>query len=113
MNLPLPLASLILIASVAGVAHGHDWYDPVCCAGPSGPSPTSGDCHPIPKESVRPIAGGYEVTLVPGDHPRVLSPQHFALTQDKARLSEDNRYHACLYPDQNTLRCFYAPATGF
>jgi hypothetical protein len=38
----------------------------------------------------------------------VTRPHHFTLPQAKARRSRDAEYHLCLYPTEDTLRCFYA-----
>ncbi|WP_268995469.1 hypothetical protein [Microvirga roseola] len=31
----------------------------------------------------------------------------------KVKPSADRRYHACLFPNQDHIRCFYAPPVGF
>lgn len=83
-------------------------YDTWCCNGDG----HSGDCQEIPSSAVKPIEGGWQVTLVPGDHRLVTRVHVFQIPQSNTRMSSDGRFHACLYPDENTLRCFYAPPMG-
>lgn len=95
-------------------ARGHEapsgWsYDPWCCSG----NQVAGDCQEIPTTSVKPIPGGYQITLDVGDH-RLVSRLHvFQIPQAETRDSPDGRFHACLHPTEDNLRCFYAPPVGF
>jgi hypothetical protein len=67
----------------------------------------------ISSSNVQIVDGGYQVTLAPGDH-RLATRRHvFLLSQDLTRRSKDGEYHLCLFPDENTPRCFYAPDMGF
>ena len=106
--------SFFTILALAGAAFAHDaasgWqYEQYCCNGDS----HGGDCQMIPATAVRIIDGGYQVTLAPGDH-RLATRRHiFRVPQDAARHSQDGEYHLCLYPTEDTPRCFYAPDMGF
>jgi hypothetical protein len=107
------LLSLVGLA-FAGPMVAHDapsgWqYAQFCCSGNS----ENGDCQMIPATAVRIVEGGFEVTLAPGDH-RLATRRHvFHLSQDAARRSQDGAYHLCLYPTEDTPRCFYVPDMGF
>lgn len=84
-------------------------YDASCCHAIG----LRGDCQPIPNASVKPIPGGYQITLGPGDHRLATRVHVFQIEESKTRRSTDGQYHACLYPTENDLRCFYAPPMGF
>lgn len=86
----------------------HEWYDPNCCNG----NGMSGDCQAIPARAVKVVNGGYEITLLPGDHRLVTKPHTWFRKVEESRISKDDDFHACLYPDENTLRCFYALPLG-
>lgn len=91
-------------------AYAHDapsgWaYDPYCCNGDG----ETGDCQMIPSRTVKIVDGGYKITLEPGDHRLVTHLHVFVMPQRKTMHSPDGAYHLCLFPDENTLRCFYAP----
>ena len=103
-------AALIFSGPVLAHDATSGWqYEQFCCNGNS----HNGDCQMIPATTVRIIAGGYQVTLAPGDH-RLATRRHiFRLPQDAARRSQDGEYHLCLYPTEDTPRCFYAPDMGF
>lgn len=104
----------LVLVGWAGGAFAHDapsgWqYDPLCCNGDS----HAGDCQMISSSTVRIVKGGYEVTLAPGDH-RLATRRHvFLLSQWLTRRSRDGEYHLCLFPNEDTPRCFYAPDMGF
>lgn len=83
-------------------------YDAYCCNG----NRVNGDCEMIPASSVRVTPDGYEVTLRPGDHRMVTVKHVFHKSYSETRVSTDNEYHACLFPDEHTLRCLYAPPMG-
>jgi hypothetical protein len=100
---------LLLASTVSAVPHSARSgmpYDPWCC--------NSTDCAEIAGVAVTEVRGGYRVTLRRGQHPMVKSESvtHFVALKD-ARASDDGRFHACLYPDEHTMRCFYAPPGGF
>lgn len=110
MMLLLSLAPLAL----AGPALAHDasggWqYEAFCCNG----NDHNGDCQMIPAATVRIITGGFRVTLAPGDHRLATRSHIFLLPQNTARRSQDGEYHLCLYPTEDTPRCFYVPDMGF
>jgi hypothetical protein len=95
-------------------AEGHDaplgWsYDNWCCNGDE----HEGDCQPVPESAVQSIDGGYQITLKPGEHHLVTEPHTWTRTMKQSRWSKDENYHVCLYPNEDTLRCFYAPPMGF
>lgn len=108
----------ILLAGVlvayASCVQAHDshsgWrYEAFCCNGDN----HTGDCQMIPSDSVKVITGGYQLTLAPGDHRLVTKNHTFNFPQTNARRSQDSEYHLCLFPDENTPRCFYAPDMSF
>lgn len=91
-------------------AAGVTWkYDGFCCNGDS----RTGDCQMIPARSVKIVKGGFEITLKPGDHRLITRRHDFSLPQAQARRSKDEDYHLCLYPTEDTLRCFYAPDMSY
>lgn len=109
----MPILALIfgvwamLLASPAS-AHqsirGHA-YDPWCCNG--------GDCHELPPEAVTAGPDGWIVILRKGEHPMVTSPEvRHVIPYGKERPATDGRFHLCLYPTEDTTRCFYAPPSG-
>src|SRR5690349_12859091 len=78
-------------------SYGHQapsgWsYDPFCCNGK--------DCAEIPTETVKPVNGGYSVSLTPADHPMVTKPHTLLVPYDKVKNSQDGQYHICLYPTE-------------
>lgn len=107
------LAALLLffVATALAWAHTHGamQYDAWCCNG----STVTGDCQRIEPEAVKSVGDSYMVTLGPGDHRLATKPHVFMIRQTEARVSQDGDYHACLYPTEDTLRCFYAPPMGF
>lgn len=115
MVLAVLIMAFIMVAASAWLseAEAHQaptgWtFDGWCCSGNS----VTGDCQQVPSENITPIPGGVQLTLRPGDHPRVTAPQTYQMEQSKVRHSPDGRTYACLYPDQKTLRCLYLPPMG-
>jgi hypothetical protein len=107
-------ASCVYVGSAAAhEAHspsGVTWkYDGFCCNGDN----HTGDCQMISTKNVKIINGGYEIILGPGDHRLITRPHDFKLPQSQARRSQDEEYHLCLYPTEDTLRCFYAPDMSY
>ncbi|WP_112437112.1 MULTISPECIES: hypothetical protein [unclassified Rhizobium] len=95
-------------------AQAHDapsgWaYEPYCCNGDN----ETGDCQMIPPKSVAITPNGYRVTLLPGDHRLVTHAHVFLLPMGRAMKSGDGDYHLCLFPNEDTPRCFYAPEMGY
>ncbi|MDK4725448.1 hypothetical protein [Rhizobium phaseoli] len=84
-------------------------YDPYCCNGDG----ESGDCQSISSKTVRALHEGYEVTLLPGDHRLVTRRHVYLIPQAQTKESPDGAYHLCLFPNEDTVRCFYAPPLGF
>ena len=107
----IPILVMIAYASAVQAHEAHTgWsYEPFCCNG----NTLIGDCQAIPTHSVTITPGGYQLLLVPGDHRLITRSHIFRLKQSDARRSQDGSYHLCLFPDENTPRCFYAPDMGF
>jgi hypothetical protein len=102
----------LLFFTAAAMAHDapSGWkYDPYCCNGDG----ETGDCQMIPARTVTIVPGGYRVTLYPGDHRYITHAHIFMLPQRKTMHSPDGAYHLCLFPDENTPRCFYAPDMSY
>ena len=98
------------LAGVAAHEAKTGWtYDGFCCNGDG----HTGDCQTIATKNVKIIKGGYEIILVPGDHRMITRRHDFVLPQSEARRSQDSEYHLCLYPNEDTLRCFYAPDMSY
>jgi len=66
----------------------------------------------IPASTVKVVAGGFEVTLLPGQHRKVTKPQTYFITHKNARHSKDSDFHICLYPTEDRVQCFFAPPFG-
>jgi len=98
----------ILLTATTALAHKapsgweYDWY---CCSG--------SDCQEISEKHVKAVKGGYKVTMDVGDHVMVTKHHEYFIEQSKVRLSKDDKFHLCLWPDEDTLRCLYAPPMGF
>jgi hypothetical protein len=106
------LAIGCLALAVKAVAHeavSGFVYPASCCWGPS--AGRTGDCGEIPNASVREGPNGYELSLVPGDHPKVNAPLKLTVPYGKEQISPDSKYHVCLAPDLSP-RCFFAGAHG-
>lgn len=92
------------------VAQAHQapsgWeYDPACCSGR--------DCAAAPAGAVQEVAGGYRVTLLPGQHPMVQSAPFTAFVPHgdaRIRPSGDEHYHPCIWAGR--LLCLYRPPGG-
>jgi hypothetical protein len=107
------LGAAALIRAMTGDAGAHQapsgWaYPPVCCNG----NREHGDCQPIADRTVKPVAGGFRLTLAPGDHHMVTHAHVFDIPQSQAKPSPDGRYHVCLYPNEDRVQCFFAPTPG-
>ncbi|KAA3505309.1 hypothetical protein EXN24_01295 [Rhizobium rhizogenes] len=112
MRLVLTVLFLLMAFNATALAHeSHKGfkYESYCCNGDA----ETGDCQMIPTRSVRVTQDGYEVSLAPGDHRLVTRRHVFSWSQREARRSEDGEYHLCLFPDEDTPRCFYAPDMGY
>lgn len=99
------------VVSGAGAHEAHSGfkYARYCCNGDS----QTGDCQTIPMRAVTIAPGGYIISLGPGDHRLVTRNHVFNWSQDQTRRSEDGEYHLCLFPNEDTPRCFYAPDMGY
>jgi hypothetical protein len=96
---------------MAGGVSAHSWYDSSCCS--------DKDCAPIPFEAVRVTEDGYEVTLMPGEHPMVRKRlfQIIPFGSEDILQSQDMQYHACVIPGSPTtgipyIACFYVVGAG-
>lgn len=109
------LGLAIFLAVTTPKAKAHEamagWaYDPDCCNGNS----TTGDCQQIPDTSVTEGPNGFTVTLHPGDHRLVTRDHVWVVPLKSVRWdAPDGHYHACLWPTEDTLRCFYAPPVSY
>jgi len=106
--------ALSLAAATAAAAHESHMgmvYSPLCCQGTSGPNGT-GDCAPIPATAVKAVQGGFQIILNPGDHPLVTKPHQYFVPYGKEKHSTDGAWHACLWPSEDRMQCFYAPDQG-
>jgi len=95
------LGILAVLGIVAGFAqaqeHEHgvdglpDWYDPTCC--------NQRDCRPVPDSDI-------EFSTLPGGGIVArYKPTGNIFTQDRFKLSQDERYHVCIW--NGTSLCFY------
>src|SRR6185312_1997266 len=103
----------LAMAAYTSRAHAHMspmgmQYDGWCCRG----TDQHGDCAPIPATSVHATPDGWVIVLHPGDHPMVTKTHTYTKKYGEERESTDGSFHACLYPDESTLRCFYASPPG-
>ena len=93
--------AVVAIYGFAISARAHSFYDPWCC--------NQRDCQPIPAHAVEIVPEGYRVTLKPGEHHMVNETVVHVVPFSEARDAPDGAYHACLYPTQHVMRCFYRP----
>lgn len=93
--------ALVVLMFASPMVRSHSWYDPYCC--------NARDCAPIPSSAVEITDDGYRVTLHAGQHPMVTQTVTHMVPFDEALDSQDGAFHACLYPTQNVMRCFYRP----
>ena len=108
MRHALTIAALV---AMCGPALGHGWYSGTtsreglnCC--------NTVDCQPIAPHTVEEVRGGFQVTLKPGEHLMVSRPvSHFVPYRDMQH-SPDGKWHVCLFPNQDTVRCFFGPVGG-
>lgn len=81
-------------------------YDGACCS--------DRDCAELPKGAVKEGPEGYEVTILPGQHPMVKDEVFRATvpyTSTKVRQSPDGLYHGCVLPS-GFLICLYVGSRG-
>lgn len=105
----LVCAALTILLLLQAMAYAHEDYAPWCCNGDG----KTGDCQRISSKLVKPVDGGWSITLRPGDYRLVTQENHYSVRQQDARPSKDGEFHACLFPSEHTMRCFYAPPMGF
>ena len=109
--LPAIVFALFIMTMVKTYGHTavSGWtYDPLCCNG----NAMTGDCQKIPTRAVKPVEGGYRITIGPGDHRLATKPHTFFVKYGDEKKSGDSDYHLCLWPSENDARCFYAPPMG-
>ena len=111
---PIALALGSMLGVLLGLmgAHAHrapsGWaYDHECCH--------HLDCAPAPQGAVREVAGGYQVTILPGTHPMVRAGAPavagFVPHGDpRMRPSGDADRHVCILRGQ--VVCVYVPPGG-
>lgn len=107
-------ALLLAVAAVATAlpAAAHQapagWeYDLDCCS--------TRDCAPVRGGAVREVAGGYQVTILPGTHPMVRAgapavSAFVAHGDARIRVSGDDARHACVIAGR--VLCIYVPPGG-
>jgi hypothetical protein len=118
IRLILVLTLYLLAGLATAQEHDHNLYDPICCT-PSSRSGDTGDCAPIPNSAVRLVPGRAIVTLRPGDHPMVTREHTYEMPWDRTiggkptiKPAKDGQFHACLWPNEDTLRCLYVAPGG-
>ena len=103
------LCGLVIVGfTLAARAHQapSGWqYDAYCCS--------NLDCAPIAAANVRTSPEGYVVTLGKGDHPLKTETTTFTIPYAEAKPSPDGDYHACLWPTEFQVHCFYAGSKAF
>lgn len=106
-----------LIFLAVALAQAHEAvsgmpYPARCCWSPqAAPEGRPGDCDEIDAKSVKAVQGGYQVTLVPGDHPMVKAPMSLIVPYDEVEHAVDGKFHICFRADM-TKRCFFAGSSG-
>jgi len=106
----LAVAAMYLAWTYPALSHTTETgqtFSTFCCNGR--------DCQEIPRSSVAidPETNLVHVTLNVGDHPMVTKPHQFTFKYAEVKWTIDGLYYACLYPDENTLRCLYLPPPSF
>lgn len=104
------LLGVMLAIAAPALAHQAPagWeYDRDCCS--------DFDCAPAPIGGVREVAGGYQVSIPPGTHPRVPAGSAgvagFVPHGDaRIRVSGDAQRHACILGGR--VLCLYIPPGG-
>lgn len=101
------IRATILAWLLATTASAHGWYDPACCSGQ--------DCMAVPVNSITPTPDGWLVDIQPGEHPLVSHRLTQIVPYDdrKARVSQDQDFHACVGKHTQSLFCIYTPPMGF
>jgi hypothetical protein len=97
---------LMIVVIAATPLRAHSWYDHDCC--------NTTDCFPVADAVVTATPNGWLVRIKPGDHPLAFKESTFLVpyTNDKVRMSQDEKFHVCLGKHTNTLFCIYVPGTG-
>lgn len=108
-------AIVLIVGSIFSLtiatAYSHEasmgWKYPFSCCG-------EGDCSQIAGESVKQTPNGYEISLLPGEHPQIKTKSfHYMVPYAIARTSLDGEYHLCLAPEPSlAFRCFFKGLEG-
>lgn len=93
----------------AHTSQGGMNYLPWCC--------NKSDCAEVAPHAVKFTDSGWQITLNPGDHPRVTEATGRVVhlvpyTFEKRMQSTDGAFHICLFPSEKNVRCFYHPPVG-
>lgn len=94
-------------------ARAHDaptgWsYSVACCSGY--------DCAELPAGTVKEGSNGYQITLMPGQHPMVTGDIFRATVpygSSKIKDAPDGLYHACILKSSQSIICLYVGSRGF
>lgn len=79
-------------------AVSHSWYDADCC--------DRWDCAPAPEGAVRPVSGGYRVSMKSPVTQNWID-EFIAHNSEKIRFSRDEKFHVCI--PYEAVRCLYVP----
>ncbi len=111
-SLTIIALTLCMIAfSAVFQAKAHSWYDAACC--------NTYDCEPVDQHVVRPVEGGWLVTIKPGDHrfAKVEGQYLIPYNDPRARQAKDDQFHVCMNsyvtPEgKQRIICIYVPDMG-
>ncbi|ODT05485.1 MAG: hypothetical protein ABS58_15535 [Mesorhizobium sp. SCN 65-20] len=78
------------------------WPYPLACC-------HDGDCATIPGRAVTEGHGGWNIDLLPGDHPRVTHRNRYFVPYGSEIPSQDREFHICLHPTEEQENCFFVP----
>lgn len=102
------ILSALWVTDAAAHTAPTGWeYSQICCS--------NRDCAPIPDSAVKETNDGYQITLMPGQHPMVKDKVFQATipyNSGKLKDSPDGMYHACILSTGHVM-CFYRGPRGF
>ena len=95
---PLTILAILLLSRCASAQELHqhgvdgipDWYDPACC--------NQRDCRPVKDDEI-------EFSNMGGQLVARHKPTGAIFTRDRFKVSQDERYHVCIY--NGAPLCFY------
>ncbi|WP_127524055.1 hypothetical protein [Mesorhizobium sp. Z1-4] len=109
---------VIILLTIGGTAWPHEatsiqheplgWKYPASCC-------SDKDCAPLPPGAIKAGPSGYEVTILPGQHPFVKDEpfrEVVPYSSPKIRNTPDGTEHGCLSP-QARLICLMVGSKGF